>query len=103
MLKSDMRALESAIASTLRIGKKQARAIMTRGINHERLIYTAGHDMRDCIIVPKPHDDYVVVFPKCHDGRHRMLLTLILDPSDLDAWNALPSEDRAVPACIPAH
>jgi hypothetical protein len=59
--------------------------------------------MDDCIVVPKAEDDFIVVFPKCLDGRYRMLLTLNLEPSDLDAWRALPPEERAVPAGIPAH
>jgi hypothetical protein len=102
MLTADIRLLEKAIASTLRLKTKRVREILRSGDNAWRIQRVSGRGMDRCAIVPDQDElPMIVVYVPDAGGTLRMVEVLKVEPSDLDAWRALPAADRALPANMP--
>lgn len=102
MLKSDVRALETAIASVLRLKMKRVREILATQRNRDSL-YFVRNSLQGCVVVPKPDDSFLVVFAARPGGGFWMATTIAVDQADLAAWAALPASQRALPEGLPAH
>lgn len=102
MLKSDVRALETAIASVLRLKLKRVREILATQRSRDSLSLVRS-SLQGCVVVPKPDDSFLVVFAPKPGGGLWMITTIAVDQADLAAWAALPASERAMPEGLPAH